>query len=56
MTIIVIANIAFACLQYSILFGCAATLQLFAIYHGAPFCGCFGSDVSLPAWNEAEAI
>lgn len=52
----VIANSAFACLQYWILFGCAATPQLFAMYHGAPFCGCFGSDMSLPAWNDAEAI
>lgn len=44
----VIAKSAFACLQYGMLVGSFATLQFFAMYHGAPDWGCFGSDSSLP--------
>lgn len=46
----VIAKSAFACLQYGMLAESFATLQFFAMYHGAPDWGCFGSDSSLPPW------
>lgn len=37
MTMMVIAKSALDCLQYLMFSGFEATLQLFAMYHGAPF-------------------
>ena len=42
----VTAKLAFACLQYPMFFGSEATLQLFVMYQGAPFCGWFLSVMS----------
>lgn len=55
-TITVMAKRDLACWQYPMFDWCAATLQLFVIYHGGPGCGCWGSDVSLPAWYRAATI
>lgn len=48
------AKSAFPCRQYVTLPFSWATLQFLVIYHGAPFWGCSGSDLSLPACHAAD--
>ena len=56
MAMMQMANRAFACLQYAMLLGWAATLHFLVMYHGGPGWGCFGSDMSLPPWYRTETM